>query len=147
MCSALGIADAKIITTVRIGEKKEDKARPWKIVLEDAKTQREVLRNAWKVANIEEYKSLSINPDMTQEQREERKKLVKVLQERKRNGEKDLVIKGNNIVKKDLRARKEGRKAPDLTDTPTPYDREHQMPNDPPGAQSSSDTVSFRGED
>ena len=44
--TALGILDANIIKTVRLGEKKEDIKRPWKIILEDAKTQREIIRCA-----------------------------------------------------------------------------------------------------
>jgi len=119
LCSALGVPSANILTTIRIGEKKAERKRPWKIVLDDVKTQKEILRNAWKVANIEEYKSLSINPDMTQEQREERRKLVEILHERRRNGEKDLVIRGGNIVaKKALKPDKEGRKTPNHVDTP-----------------------------
>ena len=50
--------------------------------------------------DIEVLKDIHIAPDMTQRQQEERRGLMKELEKRKQEGEKDLVIRNGRIVKK-----------------------------------------------
>ena len=114
LCTELGINPSHITRTVRLGKKSLDKPRPWKIILSSAASQKELLRNTWKLDGSERFGTASINPDMTKEQREQRKKLVGEMKERKRKGEKNLRIRNDKIV---ATSRKDREKGQDLTDT------------------------------
>ena len=58
------------------------------------------LRISKQKGDAEVLKDIHIAPDMTQRQREERRGLMKELEKRKQEGEKDMVIRNGRIVQK-----------------------------------------------
>ena len=91
--------DDNIITDMfRVG-KKGAKPRPIIVKFQDYKTKNRYLKNS---ANLKEVngEKIYVNPDFTPKQREERKNLVKEMNRRRDNGEKNLVIRNNKIVEK-----------------------------------------------
>jgi len=128
LCTELGVNPSNITRSVRLGEKSLDKPRPWKIILSSASSQKELLRNTWKLESSERFSAASINPDMTKEQREQRRKLVGELKERKRKGEKNLRIRNDRIVKTNSKDSDVGSAQ---GDTPTQSETEARGEDDP----------------
>jgi hypothetical protein len=90
---------ASITNLARVG-KKGDGTRPLRVTTETESQQRKIIQNSWKVKNLTNYENVAFAPDRTRQQREERKELVAQLWDRRANVEDDLVIRGNQIVKK-----------------------------------------------
>lgn len=80
---------------MRIGSKK-NQPRPLKVTLIDENDQKTV-RKAAHMLKDTTYNNIAIAPDMSQEERAERRALVKELRERKEKGETNLVIRKGEI--------------------------------------------------
>ena len=93
----LGVS-VNIVRTTRLGKISEDGPRPWKIQLDSTKGPNNILKNANKLKNHDQFGTWSLTPDYTQSQREERRLLVSELNARKAKGEKDIGIRQNRIV-------------------------------------------------
>ena len=80
ICSAVDVEDIEeenIVSTVRLGKKKEDgTARPLLVRLDSSDTKKNLFTNLGKLKENETYKDVSVNHDLTKKQREEYKKLV-----------------------------------------------------------------------
>ena len=87
-----------IVRPMRIGKTGQEEPRPWKIQFADTKAPIDILRNARKLKGHEEFGEWSLAPDYTIAQREERRKLVTELRERKAQGEEDIGIRQNKIL-------------------------------------------------
>lgn len=110
ICEAIGITSLDIKNIIRIG-KKGDKSRPIKVTVGDPKQQKEILKNAKKLKNHPSLGKIGLSPDLTADQRKERKALVEELDRRKEAGEDDLIIISNRIVRKtEKKASKSGNK-------------------------------------
>ena len=88
----------------RLGKKQQEKDRPLLIKFHDEDSKMEVLKASGDLKlkiNHEVIKVYAAN-DMTQKQRSEFKKLKQELKTRKDNGEEDIGIRGNKVVKLQL---------------------------------------------
>ena len=111
----LGVEEVEIISTIRMGPRVRNPAnegtdnqyqnvtnrtatRPLKVTFGNAKQQRLIITNNKKIAGSD-FKHISIAPDYTPKQREDRAKLVRELVHRRENGE-SLMIKKGRIVPK-----------------------------------------------
>ena len=97
MFNQIGADVTTIVRATRIG-KKQERPRPLKITLADEHDQKTVRKAAHMLEHTEDFNSIAIAPDMTQEERVERRVLVKELRRRKDNGEKNLAIRKGAIV-------------------------------------------------
>ncbi len=96
----LSIADDGVITRIhRIGRSVDDKPRLLLVKCMNEEIKLDVLRNAKKLRNLETYKTIYVNPDLTLAQRQERKLLANELKRRRALGE-DVVIQNNSVVLK-----------------------------------------------
>ena len=79
MCSEIGVDEftkEDIITTTRLGKKSENVTpRPLLVKLKEAKVKKELFMRLQTLAEVDEYKDVSVNHDLTMKQRQEYKKL------------------------------------------------------------------------
>ena len=93
----------------RLGKKQDGNVRPVKVVFGSERNKQAImnrvksLRISKQQDDAEVLKDIHIAPDMTQRQREERRGLMKELEKRKQEGEKDLVRNGRIVPKKIFR--------------------------------------------
>ena len=73
--------EAEVENVIRLGRVVENKKRLIKVVLRDSDKKREILANAKKLKNSEEFSRIFISPDMTKQEREQ----DKILRERLKN--------------------------------------------------------------
>ena len=100
----LNIEEAKVVSTFRLGKKREDGTiRPLCVQLSDPKLKFSVIAAARKLRNAKDWRGdVFIAPDLTKLQRAEGKKLRAELKERTDRGEENLMIRyGKIIVKTD----------------------------------------------
>ena len=99
IAEAIGLSTLTLRNCIRIGKKGDSDARPMKITVNDAKQQKEVLKHSGNLKDHPTLSDIGISPDLTAEQRKDRKKLVEELRKRRKNGEKGLGIRNNKVVK------------------------------------------------
>ena len=102
----LSLPEMTVKAVARLGSRNEGRERPIKLV-QGSEAEKEMvlnrvqeLRRSDKPEDIAIVESIQIAPDFTLRQRTERKTLIQQLEHKKQEGEEDLVIKGNSIVKK-----------------------------------------------
>ena len=98
----LNLSSNDIINVVRLGLKSDNsnKTRPLLIKCTNENKKWEFLRASKNLKFCQDHKSVQIwaTPDHTTKEKDERKKLIKTLKERKQNGETNLTICNNKIV-------------------------------------------------
>ena len=75
----------KLVSCRRLGETKMEKGRPIKVTFVTGEMARCVLAKSAMLRNVEGYSRVYLSPDRTVEQRQERKKLLGVLKEKRAN--------------------------------------------------------------
>ena len=109
----LQVQEPDVKSVSRLGKKQDGNVRPVKVVFGSERNKQAImnrvksLRISKQQDDAEVLKDIHIAPDMTQRQREERRGLMKELEKRKQEGEKDLVIRNGRIVQKNI-FRREG---------------------------------------
>ena len=109
----LQVQEPDVKSVSRLGKKQDGNVRPVKVVFGSERNKQAImnrvksLRISKQQDDTEVLKDIHIAPDMTQRQREERRGLMKELEKRKQEGEKDLVIRNGRIVPKKI-FRREG---------------------------------------
>lgn len=93
------VEDNAIRGITRIGKAGKSGHRLLKVTFRDQDIQRDVLRRAKQLRNMDMHRKTFINPDLTLLQRRERKNLNEELRRRRNSGE-DVVIWKGKIVKK-----------------------------------------------
>ena len=100
----LQVQEPDVKSVSRLGKKQEGNVRPVKVVFGSERNKQAImnrvksLRISKQQDDAEVLKDIHIAPDMTQRQREERRGLMKELEKRKQEEEKDLVIRNGRIV-------------------------------------------------
>ena len=101
------VKDDEILNPIRLGKLdigSGRKPRLLKVTIKTQDTKTKILKSAYKInQGINPGNRIYINHDCTQKEREDFKKLRIEMKEREKRGEKDLVIRGNRIVKRRLR--------------------------------------------
>ena len=75
----------KLVGCRRLGERSGEKARPIRVTFHTREMVRCVLANSAKLKEVDGYSRVYLSPDLTLEQRQERKKLLGVLKEKREN--------------------------------------------------------------
>ena len=88
----------RVTRAFRAGKSLPNRPRLLVATLEDVETKIELLKLAPQLRNSTEWKHLFVNPDLTQKEREEGRKLRKELSRRKSAGETHLYIRQGRIV-------------------------------------------------
>ena len=91
----------KIIKTIRLGGRNQDqkiKPRVLLVQLEDTSQKSLTLNLAKNLRKTEKWKQTYIAPDMTKQQREERRKLRVEMKRRREEGEENLTIRRGRLV-------------------------------------------------
>ena len=98
VCSSLDIT-ANVKTAFRTGDKKSDKIRPYKLVIENKKNRRDILLKAKEIRARAPMvlKKVIITPDYTPLQRRERKELLEDLQNKRKIHE-GAFIRNSKVV-------------------------------------------------
>jgi len=105
LLSTIGIdGEDEIDKCVRIGPKVTDTIRITKFTVKNAKTKGQILKKAKTLKDNEQYENVYVGPDLTKMQRKEQYDLRKELKTRRKEGEKDIFISGNKIVRAKERA-------------------------------------------
>ena len=73
----------KLVSCRRLGDRKGEKNRPVKVTFQTAEMARCVLAKSAKLKEVEGYSRVYLSPDRTVEQRQERKRLLDVLKEKR----------------------------------------------------------------
>lgn len=95
--NVLKVKDVKILQAERI-EVNGSRRRPLRVRLEGKEQKFKVLNKSKQLRHITEYQNIFISPDMTYSEREKDKKLRIDLKERRKRGEKNLMIKNGVIT-------------------------------------------------
>lgn len=129
-CERLQV-EAKVVRAHRLGVKARDSAetappRPLKVVFETSKQQKMFIREAAKLKQDEELEHIAVAPDLTPQQRAEKRKLRDNLRRRREAGEPNLLIRRGKIVqaKQNLRRGPDERKN---VEAANPQDAEQQQ--------------------
>ena len=85
-------------SVVRLGKRIPDRHRLLKVTLDSVSRKIQVLRNAKKLRNTQNWKEIFITPDMTPREREKNKELREELKRRRELGEERLVIRKGQIT-------------------------------------------------
>ena len=96
----LSISDPKICKVLRLGKHKSDRSRSVLIVFDDEKTKWTCLKHAPRLRNDPAFQRVYLSPDLTVQERKERRKLLTELKNRKEKGEKDIIIRHGRVVKR-----------------------------------------------
>ena len=108
MLHKLKCEDAVVQQVVRLGKRPNGevdnattKPRPVKMVVENEERRNQIIRLAknLRLAQEGDWKTVYIHQDLTPKEREQRRKLLKELKDRQENGELDLILVGDRIVK------------------------------------------------
>ena len=94
----LEIGVIEIETTVRIGKTIPNKARPLLVKLTSDWDTRKIMQEKKKLKQIENYRSVYIEKDLTVEEREQNRKLRRELNEKRAEGKSRYIIKGGKVV-------------------------------------------------
>ena len=89
------------VKTFRVGKKLPDKPRLLIVTLDSLATKYEILKLSSQLRNSVNFSGIYINPDMTQKEREQGKKLRDELAARRRAGEPNLAIRRGRIIQLD----------------------------------------------
>ena len=107
ICYELKVKGLEIIETKRLGNTSNqttNKPRPLLIKFKTIEQKRELLSKAKHLRQSKVYKSIFISPDLTLQERNENKKLIDELRQRKANGETGLVIRRGEIIRRQVPA-------------------------------------------
>ena len=99
------LTNKNIVNIFRIGTKTDDKIRPLLVQCDTEKTKWDIIKVSKHLkyfAENQESFPIYVSLDYTPKERQERKALIMQLNERIKNGEKDLVLRGNRLVKKSI---------------------------------------------
>lgn len=97
LCKSALNYDVKPTKVLRLG-KKGVKPRPLLVALESEEIKKHILMHARHLRTSEQYKGIFISSDMTKSEREQHKVLRAELQQRKSQGETNLVIRNGQII-------------------------------------------------
>ena len=99
-------SEYNILRILRMGTYIEGTARPILVELDSAVTKYKIMRNTFKLKDVKEFEGWSLQHDMTKDQRENVKKLIKEAEEKEKNdtsGEYIYRVRGpphNKYIKK-----------------------------------------------
>ena len=95
----------EVVNITRLGKKLDDKLRLLKVQLNSLYQKRRILSNAKKLRETSgTFQKIYVTPDLSLNERQENKRLHDELLQRKKDGEKDLIIRRGKIVKKSTSA-------------------------------------------
>ena len=89
------------LKSFRVGKKLQGKSRLLIVTLDGMSTKYDILKLAPQLRNSENYSNVYINPDMTQKEREQGKKLRDELVARRKAGELNITIRRGKIIHTD----------------------------------------------
>ena len=96
------ISSGEVVNITRLGRKEDNKVRPLLIKFKNEEKKWEVLKSSKGLRLLTDNVSypLFMSVDRTLKEQQSRKILLKELRERKNNGEENLMIRNNSIIKK-----------------------------------------------
>lgn len=96
------ISSGEVVNITRLGRKEDNKVRPLLIKFKNEEKKWEVLKSSKGLRLLRDNVSypLFMSVDRTLKEQQSRKILLKELRERKNNGEENLMIRNNSIIKK-----------------------------------------------
>ena len=103
LCRELGVKGIEITESKRLGTlhpTATSRPRPLLIKLKTLEQKRILLQKAKTLRQSSTFANTYISPDLTQQERDQNKKLIEELKQRRANGEIDLIIKRGEIVQK-----------------------------------------------
>lgn len=111
MLHELKCDSATVKKVIRLGKRPDSvgddsvKPRPIKMVVESVEEKLQIIKSAKNLRTAREgdWKDVFIHQDLTIKEREQRRKLVQELKDRKEKGETDLILVGDRIVKRVIR--------------------------------------------
>ena len=94
--------EANIVQVIRLGQRSSH-PRPMKVKLSSEKEQKEILKRARTLKDIDDYKNIYINRDLTPLEQKERKSLLEELKKKKqeseeKGGEERWIIRKGKVV-------------------------------------------------
>lgn len=92
-------------TTEESGLAKKEQPRPLMLVMASEEQKEKMLKMTKNLRNRMRWKNIFLHQDLTPKQRERRHQLVGELKRRQQDGEKDLIIIGNRIVTRRIKAK------------------------------------------
>lgn len=98
MCRDVMHLNTRITSSYRVGQRQQGKARLLIATLDSEATKWDIIRSAPLLQDSPRWEGIYINPDLTPAEREAAKVLREKLSTRRKNGEKDLVIRNKKIV-------------------------------------------------
>ena len=101
IANIIGAGPVEVVTITCLGKKLDDKPRLLKVQLSNFHQKRRILANAKKLRETSgTFQKVYVTPDLSLNERQENKRLRDELFQRKKDGEKDLIIQRGKIVKK-----------------------------------------------
>ena len=94
------IKDKLSVTDVKVLRLEEKARRSLLVVFDDEKTKWTCLRCASRLKDDAVFQKVYISPDLTPQERKENRELLMELKRRREEGEKDIMIRRDRIVKK-----------------------------------------------
>lgn len=89
---------------IRLGKKngqEGSKPRPVKVILKSVEHKNDILKNAWRLKDHEQYRKIGISADKTKKERQEEKSLREEYNRRKGLGEEVVILKGRVLTKQE----------------------------------------------
>ena len=99
----LRVNDTKVASVIRVGKVDNDRSRLLRVECLNTSAKYEILRKSRNLRDIEKYRSIYINPDLTYSQRQRNKTLRDELKFRRELGENVIIQRGKIISKKDAK--------------------------------------------
>ena len=101
IAKSIDAGPVEIVNITRLGKKLDGRPRLMKVQLSNLNQKRRMLSNAKKLrANSSTFQKVYVTPDLSLNERQENKRLRDELLQRKKDGEKDLMIRRGKIVRK-----------------------------------------------
>ena len=89
---------ARVVTAFRVGQRQRNRPRLLIVKFETEASKWDVVRYARHLQHSHKWSNIYINPDLTKDERLAGKQLRQELDQRRKNGEKDLVIRNKKII-------------------------------------------------
>ena len=89
---------ARVVSAFRVGQRQRDRPRLLIVKFETEASKWDVVRYARHLQHSHKWSNIYINPDLTKDERQAGKQLRQELDQRRKNGEKDLVIRNKKII-------------------------------------------------
>ena len=99
----LDLSHLHITSTRRLGRPGQSGRSMLKVVFQSFEDKQEILRKARKLRELENYKSVYINPDRTPTQQLQHKKLIEKMKTRREGGEDVTIFRDKVVLRKSLR--------------------------------------------